>query len=874
MQTNNQTQQITVSLKDLASSSKADLIHILHVDDDTSILEISKQILMDMGNFEIDHSCCVDDAYKKLATFNYDVIVSDYDMSQKNGLEFLKELREARNEIPFILFTGKGREEVAIKALNLGSDAYINKAGDPETVYGELSHALYKTIERKRSKKLLADSEQKYRRLIEDMSQGVIIVEGPKPRIVFANSAMERMTGFSSQELFSFSPAEIANLIHPDDRFAFLHRLGQRLAGEKQESAYEFKGIRKDGSMTWLEVCSSLIEYDGQRLVQGVFLDITQRKNAEMKLIESEAKYRSMFDNAEAGMFRTKLDGSEILDCNEMFLKILNFTRGEVQSSPSMVHWADPLQRQEMIRLLQINGRLSGFECKLLNKQGEIRTCIGSISICPEKGILEGSVIDITDRKKAEEALKESEERYHSLSSATFEGIVISREGKILDVNSQLAKMLGSEPNELVGTNVSDCVAPESLDLVIANIKNSFEGPYEHLAKRKNNSVFPVEVRAKLINYKGYPARVSAIRDITDYKEAGKELENNKLYFETLLNSILSGVIVVDSETHEIIDANPAALGLIGIAKEEVVGKVCHKFICPAEIGKCPITDLGQTIDKAERAIITVDGRRPVIKSVVKTNHKGKTLLVENFVDISALKKIEENLKQNQKHLEMMNEKLKFVGELTRHDVRNKLSAINGYSYIIKKKLVGQPNIAIDLDKIGQSIKQIERIFDFAKVYEYLGVEKLVFVNVGSALDYAKALFSGSLPIIVNDCHFLNVAADSFLQQMFYNFIDNTNKHGKNVTTIIVHYEENNNHLKLFYEDDGVGISAENKIQLFKEGFSTEGSTGFGLFLSKKMIEVYGWQIEEIGEPGKGVKFVITIPKTKNNGEVNYQIQH
>ncbi len=755
MQTKNQAQQITVTLTDLVSSGKSDLIHILHVDDDVSIQEITKKILIDMGNFEIDHSSCVQDAFKKLKSCNYDVIISDYEMPQKSGLEFLKELREAKNEIPFILFTGKGREEVAIKALNLGSDAYINKNGDPETVYGELSDALHKTLDHKRAKKLLFDSEQKYRRLIEDMSQGVIIVQGPPPHIVFANNAMERMTGFSSQELLSFSPAEIANLIHPDDREAFLHRLSQRLAGVKQESAYEFKGVRKNGSVTWIEVCSSLVEYNGQKVVQGVFLDITQRKSIEMKLIESESKYRSIFDNAEAGMFVSKIDGSEILDCNEQFLKIFGHTREEMQGNPSVFHWADPLQRQEMLGLLQSNGRLSGFECKLLNKQGEIRTCIGSIKVCPEQQILEGSVIDITERK-----------------------------------------------------------------------------------------------------------------------EARKDLENIKIYFETLLNSVLSGIIVVDSETHEIIDTNPAALGLIDATKEEVVGKVCHKFICPAEIGKCPITDLAQTIDKAERVIITANGERhPVIKSVVKTKHNGRTLLVENFVDISALKKIEERLQQNHKHLEMMNEKLKFVGELTRHDVRNKLSAINGYSYLMKKKHKDQTDIANDLDKISLSVNQIVRILDSARVYEQLGVEKLVFVNVGSVFDEAKNLFSCSLPTIINGCHSLNVVSDSFLRQMFYNFIDNTAKYGKTATKIKVHFEEDESHLKLFYEDDGVGISAENKTQLFKEGFSTEGSTGFGLFLSKKMIEVYGWEIEEIGESGKGVKFVITIPKTRKNGDVNYLVQ-
>ena len=109
-----------------STKEKTNVISVLHVDDDLSLLEISKQILMDMGAFKIDHACSVDEAFNKLANENYDVVVSDYEMPTKNGLQFLKELREQKNDIPFILFTGKGREEVIINALNLGVDRYIN----------------------------------------------------------------------------------------------------------------------------------------------------------------------------------------------------------------------------------------------------------------------------------------------------------------------------------------------------------------------------------------------------------------------------------------------------------------------------------------------------------------------------------------------------------------------------------------------------------------------------------------------------------------------------------------------------------------------------------------------------------------------------
>jgi signal transduction histidine kinase len=158
-------------------------------------------------------------------------------------------------------------------------------------------------------------------------------------------------------------------------------------------------------------------------------------------------------------------------------------------------------------------------------------------------------------------------------------------------------------------------------------------------------------------------------------------------------------------------------------------------------------------------------------------------------------------------------------------------------------------------------------------MYEQLGAEQLTYIDVEAKLNEAKTLFSGSLPKIINACQGLTVLADSFLRQLFYNFIDNTRKHGKKTTTITMHYENAaQNNLKLVYADDGVGVPLENKSRLFEEGFSTGGSTGFGLFLTKKMVDVYGWQIEENGEPGKGAKFTITIPKLNKSGKENYQI--
>jgi signal transduction histidine kinase len=126
---------------------------------------------------------------------------------------------------------------------------------------------------------------------------------------------------------------------------------------------------------------------------------------------------------------------------------------------------------------------------------------------------------------------------------------------------------------------------------------------------------------------------------------------------------------------------------------------------------------------------------------------------------------------------------------------------------------------------------------------------------------------------VTNECHGLTVLADSLLRQLFYNLIDNSLKYGRKTTRINVYFENmERDELRVFYEDDGVGISNDEKPNLFKEGYTTGKGSGYGLYLIMKLIEVYGWTIQETGEPSKGVQFTITIPKTNRSGKENYRI--
>ena len=229
--------------------------------------------------------------------------------------------------------------------------------------------------------------------------------------------------------------------------------------------------------------------------------------------------------------------------------------------------------------------------------------------------------------------------------------------------------------------------------------------------------------------------------------------------------------------------------------------------------------------------------------------------------DITEHKKTEEELKRNQAKMEIINEKLNVVGRLTRHDVGNKLMVIKSNLYLLKKQIGGNPNLAKYLESMDSAINQSDEMFEFSRIYEKIGAEKTLEIDVTQCLNQAIALLPNlGIIKIVNECQGLKVIADSLLKQLFYNLLDNSLKHGEKVTEIRLHFsKKEDDGVKLVYEDNGVGIPETDKSKLFEDGFTTGKGTGFGLYLIKKMIEVYGWTVTE-GEPNKGAKFIITIP--------------
>ncbi|MBN1148267.1 MAG: PAS domain S-box protein [Anaerolineales bacterium] len=151
---------------------------------------------------------------------------------------------------------------------------------------------------RKQAEHALRESEGKYRSLVEQSLQGIIVAEGSPPRIVFINRAMTEILGYSAEELLAMSSQEVVKLVHPEDRGVFFQRYQARLSGEQAPPRYELRSVRKDGAFGWVEMFSSRIEYLGKPAVQAAFVDITERKRAEEALRRRNRELVTLYDTA------------------------------------------------------------------------------------------------------------------------------------------------------------------------------------------------------------------------------------------------------------------------------------------------------------------------------------------------------------------------------------------------------------------------------------------------------------------------------------------------------------------------------------------------------------------------------------------------
>lgn len=225
-------------------------------------------------------------------------------------------------------------------------------------------------------------------------------------------------------------------------------------------------------------------------------------------------------------------------------------------------------------------------------------------------------------------------------------------EGRYLGCNRAFLDFIGHAREGVIGKTAFDLVPREHAEFFRAKDLALLAAPgrqsYESFMFRADGSRREVQFeKATFLDADGRLGGViGCVFDITDRKKSEAALRESEANLRVIINSIATAIILIDAESHRIVTLNAVALKLIGASREQVVGAVCHKFICPAEHGACPVTDLQQDADAAERVLIRVDGERvPVLKTVRRVVLGGRKLLMESIVDITDRKRMEEELR-------------------------------------------------------------------------------------------------------------------------------------------------------------------------------------------------------------------------------------
>jgi two-component system sensor kinase FixL len=369
------------------------------------------------------------------------------------------------------------------------------------------------------------------------------------------------------------------------------------------------------------------------------------------------------------------------------------------------------------------------------------------------------------------------------------------------------------------------------------------------------------------------------------YIKAAHALKESETRLSTVLNSILAGVVVIEARTKKIVDVNPLAAELIGLPKEKIIGKMCHQFICSTNAGYCPISDMKQTVDKSERVLVKANGESVAIyKTVVPVIWDEKEYLVESFVDISDRKKAQEELEKLNHELDLAvrdlshsNQELQEFAYIVAHDLKAPLRGIVTLAnwittdYAEKLGQDGKEQLDMLISKAKQTSNMINDILEYSKAGRKQQDMKEVDLNI-LLKEMIDGLDKGENNEVTFDDNFPTVICDKTqIFQVFQNLLTNAIKYmDKSEGKIHVGCSEDQQGSWLFsVSDNGPGIDKiyfEKIFKIFQTVSPKEraDSTGIGLSIVKKIVELNGGKVWLESEVGKGTTFFFTFPKSKS----------
>ena len=620
--------------------------------------------------------------------------------------------------------------------------------------------------------------------------------------------------------------------------------------------------------------------------------------HAKQRLAESEQRFRKLADSSHAVIALMQKDGAIYL--NPELERLSEYSHDELMQ---MTLW-DLLHPDDRDMIRKYRGRrLQGeeapirYETRIVTKSGATRWLdvrASTFELAGEQTILTTGV-DITDRKKSEQALRDSEARLRVLLDHYFDGIAVVENAEIVYVNPSLCRMLGRTAPDLIGsagrTLVDDHIVAHHRDRALRRMRELLNGapeyPSEYEGRRSDGSAIPLEVTTRAIQFDGKPALLTTLRDLTARHEAEARIRESEQRFRSLFEQAPIGIVLADADTR-LIRVNQAFCEMLGYTESELCGRSFVEISHPDDAGGTPdsarkvLSDAASVLRLQKRYLRKDGGTIDAETTVSLTRDPAGQLLyaVAMVEDITEKSRLEEQLRQSQR--------LESVGQLAggvAHNFNNALTAIIGYSELLGRRFDGHDAGLKDVEQIQRVAEQAATLTRQLLTFSRKELVRPSVFCLNAAVETTSALLS---PLIGDqirlrltlDRNLRNVRADrSQIEQVITNLVFNARdalREGGGALSIEtadvavdgaqarLHPDARPGaYVRLSVSDTGTGIEPTALPRIFEPFFTTKDQgegVGLGLAMVHGAIKQSGGYVMVRSEPGQGATFELYLP--------------
>jgi PAS domain S-box-containing protein len=581
--------------------------------------------------------------------------------------------------------------------------------------------------ERKQAEEALRQSEENYRALFDSAVIGTIVLDAETMKVVMSNQAAAKMVGFSSvEEAIGVNGIEFLPL---ENRERILELAAKNLFEQDLRQTFEFQAATKDGREIWISVTGARIMHKGRLAGLISFTDITERKQAEEKIKESEQKYRLLFETSLDYIAQIDREG-RYLAANPAVARSLGVPLEELVGKTLFEVMPKKVAQR---RLRDVRKVLDEWQPQIFEDERAGRYfhhIVIPTKISEQKEAVQVITRDITERRKMEEALRQGEEKYRALFNSAVVGMVVldAETMKVAMVNQAALNMFGfSSVDEAIVLNPLDFIVPKDRERALENTaKDLFEQnsqqAYEFRAVTKDGREIWISTTGTRIMHEGRLAGLISFTDITARKQAEEKLRQSRERYRALFDSSVIGTLVVDAETMQVVMGNQAAVKMFGFGSAgEGAGLNPLDFIPPEDKEKNLERIVKEVFEKDSRKsvdlrAVTKDGKEIWISVTgARIMHKGRLAGLLSFTDITERKQAEEALQRSEEKYRTILEQMEdayFEVDLGGHltFVNNSVCRDLGYS---REELIGMSYKGFTIE---DDIESVFRVFN--EVYQ------------------------------------------------------------------------------------------------------------------------------------------------------------